>query len=138
MVGVGARRGIALAGLGTLFGRGGALGRRTAGGGLAAQPAALAGGFVVLRLAAAGARLLAAPGLLVHRRPGARLGLVVGHAAGLVALLDVLGLAFLLVRIGRLVTAGHGALREWKAPSLQSLPGARRRTGPRLEPGAAL
>ena len=50
-------------------------------------------------LAAARAALLAAAGFLVHRGPGAPLGLVRGDAALLVAFLDVLGLPFLLVGV---------------------------------------
>src|SRR5690606_26891798 len=51
---------------------------------------------------------LAAAGLLVHRRPGAGLGFVLGNALGLVALLDVLGLALLLVGVFVLAASGHG------------------------------
>jgi hypothetical protein len=58
-------------------------------------------------LAAAGARFVAAVGLLVHCGPGPTLGFVLRHATLLVALLDVLGLALLLVGIGVLITTRH-------------------------------
>jgi len=40
-------------------------------------------------------------------KPGAPLGFLLRHALLLVALLDVLGLAFLLVRVGRFITLRH-------------------------------
>jgi hypothetical protein len=58
---------------------------------------------VALRFAAAGSRLLAAARLLVDGRPGATLGFLVAGPALLVALLDMLGLALLLVRVAALV-----------------------------------
>jgi hypothetical protein len=54
---------------------------------------------VIFRLAPAGAALLAAVGFLVHRRPGAPRGLSIRDPALLVAFLDMLGLAFLLVGV---------------------------------------
>src|SRR5262249_37492471 len=78
------------------------------------------GGHGAARRVLAGARLLrsgfvpsralAAAALLVDRRPGARRGLALIDASRLVALLDVLGLAFLLGRVLGLVTARHGLL----------------------------
>src|SRR5690606_26285510 len=69
--------------------------------------AAAARGFVVLRLSATGAGLLAAVGLAVHGGPGAAFRLALGDAALLVAFLDVFGLSLLLVRVGRLVATWH-------------------------------
>jgi hypothetical protein len=54
-----------------------------------------------------GATLLAAVGLLVHGRPGTPLGFLFGNAAMLVAFLDVLGLALLLICITGLIAAWH-------------------------------
>src|SRR5437899_7503027 len=81
---------------GGLARRGGAFRRRARGRGGAALAAALARGRLVQRVPAPGAAfLLPATGHLVDRRPGPVLGLLVRHAALLVTLLDVLGLAFL-------------------------------------------
>ena len=77
----------------------------------AAAPApTLARRRVVFRPAAPGAALLATMGFLVHRRPGAPRGLPARDSALLVALLDMLGLALLLVGVARLVTTGHRLL----------------------------
>ena len=65
---------------------------------------------ILLRALAPGAALLAAAVLLVDGRPGPRLGFVLGDAPLLVALLDVLGLALLLVGVRRLVAARHDAV----------------------------
>jgi hypothetical protein len=48
--------------------------------------------------------------LLVDGGPCPALGLLFGHAAMFVALLDMLGLALLLARVTRLVTAWHREL----------------------------
>src|SRR3989338_2799070 len=56
------------------------------------------------------AALLAAAGLLVDGGPGPRLGLLLRHAALLVAFFDMLGLALLLGAVAALVSAGHDAL----------------------------
>jgi hypothetical protein len=61
-------------------------------------------------LAATGTTLLAAAILFVDGSLSAPLGFLRGKATALIGFLDVLGLAFLLVRISRLVTAGHGVL----------------------------
>src|SRR4051812_35267429 len=89
--------------LGVALARGGALlrgcrafGRRTVGSRGATQVTALARRGVVFRLAPAGAALLAAAGLRVHRGPCAALGFALGHATVLIALLDVLRFALLL------------------------------------------
>src|SRR5690606_31671783 len=60
------------------------------------------------------AGLLAAAIVLVDGGPGAALGLLVGNAAILVAFLDMLGLALLLVGIGTLVALGHVGLLKKK------------------------
>src|SRR5688572_2775067 len=100
---------VARAGLGGLARGGGARGLRARCRGAAALVAgALVDRAVVAAPVSPAAGLLPAVVDLVHRRPGAALGLVVGHAAALVALLDVLGLAFLLVGILRLVSTWHG------------------------------
>jgi len=60
-------------------------------------------------LAAAGAAgILAAAVILVDGRPGPAFGLLVRNALILVALRDVLGLAFLLFRVLGFVSARHG------------------------------
>src|SRR2546423_650077 len=92
---------------GGLLGRGRALSGRPGRGRGAAQFAALVAGGVRLLLAPAGAGLLAAARLLVDRRPGPALRLPLGDAPALVALLDVLGLALLLVRVLGLVAPWH-------------------------------
>jgi len=84
---------------------------RSAGCRLAAQVAALPGGRVVFGLAASGAALLAAVGFLVDGGPGSALGFILGDAALLVALLDMLGHSLLLVGVTRFVSPGHGNLR---------------------------
>src|SRR5687767_2921096 len=87
----GARPGRFLRGAGTR--RGGSSGRRRA----ALASAFLGGRFVHLLSATRAARLLAAAGHLVDRGPRTAFRLVLGNAALLVAFLNVLGLAFLLV-----------------------------------------
>src|SRR3954469_11924327 len=72
-------------------------------------------------LAAAGAGLVAAAAFLVHGRPGAAFGLFLRHAAILIALLDMLGLALLLVSVTALVAAGHGIL-HFLAPHTHQAP----------------
>src|SRR5690242_12643703 len=74
---------------------------------LTAQVAALAAGRVAFRVPPPGPRLLPAAALLVHRGPRPPLGLGLRDPAVFVALLDVLGLAFLLARVTRLVAAWH-------------------------------
>jgi hypothetical protein len=59
---------------------------------------------MALPLAATGSAQLAAPGLLVDCRPGAPLGLLLGDAALLIALLDVFGLALLFFCVARFIT----------------------------------
>jgi hypothetical protein len=49
-------------------------------------------------------------GFGIDRRPGTALGFLFGHAAVLIAFLDMARLALLLVRVARLVAAGHDAL----------------------------
>src|SRR3954469_5961051 len=96
----------------------------------AADPAAALGGNIGVLDAAARAALVAAAGFLVDGRPGAPLGFLRADAALLVAFLDMLGLAFLLVGVARFVTAGHAA-----SPSLLRLlkSNARRARGFRWE-----
>src|SRR5690606_30445254 len=96
----------------------------------AALATTLAAGGVAFLAAAARAGLLAAARFLVHRRPGAALGLLVADAAILIAFLDMFGLALLLVGIAALVAAGHGvspfrertrkAPREFAQPLIQA------------------
>src|SRR5690606_14511082 len=90
-----------------------------AGGGAGAGHAALGGHGPLCRLLAViglGLRALGASrsagaftaaGLLVDRRPGAGFGFLFGNAPGLVALLDVLGLALLLVGVLVFTATGH-------------------------------
>src|SRR5690348_15902091 len=100
--------GVALARRRGFLGRCGAGRRRPMGRGLAAALAALIGRRMAGVLAAAGPTgLLAAAVVLVHGRPGPALGLLVGDAALLVALGDMIGLALLLVGVFRLVATGH-------------------------------
>src|SRR5205085_2843407 len=62
--------------------------------------------------------LVAASGLLVHRRPGAAFGLLSADAATLVAFLDVLRHPLLLARVFRFVAAWHRwPLRMGRAPT---------------------
>src|SRR5512144_912259 len=96
-----------LAGRRRLLGRTRTRRRGATGSGASAQTPAFARGGVADFLAATGAALLAAAGLLVDRRPGAPLGFIRRDAALLVAFLDVLRLAFLLVSVTRFVAAGH-------------------------------
>src|SRR5437762_13620779 len=105
--------GVALAGRGRLLGRGRALGRRARGRRPPAFRAALLAALVGRRVAgvlaaARAAGLLAAAVVLVDRRPGPPLGLLLGDAALFVAFGDVVGLALLLVGVLRLVALGHG------------------------------
>src|SRR5690606_38961249 len=65
---------------------------------------------LVLAVLAPAAGLLAAAVLLVDGGPGDALGVFPGTAFLALAFLDVLGLALLLVGIGRLVSAWHGVL----------------------------
>src|SRR3569623_2408073 len=76
----------------------------------AAFAATLARRGMVFLVAAARAGLHAAAALLADRRPGAALGRLLRDAAGLIALLDMLGLALLLVGVAALVAARHGTL----------------------------
>src|SRR5262249_40593329 len=62
-------------------------------------------GRISMMVLASRTRLLAAVVLLVDRAPGALFRLLLGHAFLAIAFFDVLGLAFLLVGIGRLVAA---------------------------------
>src|SRR5712671_836220 len=96
-----------LAGARRLLGRRGLGRRRPAGRGGAAETAALARGRMVLRLAAAGAALLAAVGFLVDRRPGPAFRLLARDATRFVAFLDMLGLPLLLAGVARFVAARH-------------------------------
>jgi hypothetical protein len=64
---------------------------------------------VAVLLAASRAGLVAAARLLVHRCPGTAFGLFVADTAILIAFLDMLGLALLLVGIFILVALGHHA-----------------------------
>lgn len=61
-------------------------------------------------VAAAGTGFVAAAAFLVDSRPGTPFGFLLGDAAILVALLDMLGLAFLLVGIVGFVTFRHFCL----------------------------
>src|ERR1700722_15548592 len=99
-----------LAGRGGLFGRTRAGGSRSARRCASAQATALARGRMVFRRATARTALLAAMGFFIHRRPGAPGDLFVRDPTLLVALLDMLGLALLLVGVARFVAAGHGQL----------------------------
>src|ERR1700730_2152282 len=99
-----------LAGGGSISGRAGAGGSRAARRCASAQLPALARRRVVFGLAAPGPALLAAMRLLVDGRPGAPRGLPCRDSTLLVAFLDVLGLAFLLVGVARFVAARHGSL----------------------------
>src|SRR5207253_502235 len=94
---------VALPGGGRLLGRSRPFGGRAGGRCSTALRATLLARGMGNSLAAAAARLLAAPGLLVHGGPGAALGLAFIRAPRLVALGDVLGLTLLLVGILRLV-----------------------------------
>src|SRR2546428_4859861 len=85
---------------------GGRSGCRSLPAGLAAPPR----GRMALGLAASGAALLAAAALLVDRGPGPAFRFLLGHAPGLVAFLDVLRLALLLVGVAGLVAPRHGCL----------------------------
>jgi hypothetical protein len=78
-----------------------------------ADPAAALGGYVGVGNAAAGAAFVAAAGFLVDGGPGAPLGFLPADAAAFVALLDVFGLAFLLVGIAGFVAARHDRL-PWR------------------------
>src|SRR5690606_35094004 len=101
--------GVALAGGSGLFGRGGPFGGGTAGRGFAAFLATLAGGRITGLVATAGAGFVATAIVLVDRGPGATLGFIGRDAPLFIALLDMLGLALLLVGIGGFVTLGHGS-----------------------------
>jgi hypothetical protein len=82
---------------------------RTCGRCAASEVSAFARGRLVLGLAAAGAALLAAAGLLVDRGPGAASRLLGPNATILVALLDMSGLALLLGGVCRFRSSGHNA-----------------------------
>src|ERR1700754_1976213 len=100
--------GVALSGRSRLLGRGGALGGGAVGGVGATDLTAAMGGRVAGVLAAAGtAFLLGAAIVLVEFGRGPPLGLFFRHAAVLVALVNVVGLAFLLVGIFGFVATGH-------------------------------
>jgi hypothetical protein len=78
---------------------------------LSADASALARRRLVHLLAAAGtAGLLSAASHIVDGGPGTALGFVLADTALLIAFLDVLGLAFLLAGVFRLVATGHGYL----------------------------
>src|SRR6185437_6104700 len=96
--------GVALARRRALLGGGGALGVGARGLRLAPP---LGRRSVAFLLAAPRAAFPAPAALLVDGRPGAPLGLLVGDHAFLVALGDMVGLAFLLVRVLRFVAARH-------------------------------
>src|SRR4051794_6008088 len=81
--------------------------RSARGRGLAAELAALVRGGMTGRFAATRAGFLAAPVVLVDGRPGAALGLLLGDAALLVALGDMVGLPLLLVGVFGFVAARH-------------------------------
>ena len=68
---------------------------------------------MVFGMATPGAGLVASAALLVDRRPGRALSFLFADAAILAALLDMLGLAFLLLGISGLVTLGHRKTACW-------------------------
>ena len=68
----------------------------------------LAGRRPILGLPATRSALAPAARHLVLGRPGAPLRFFLGDATLLVALLDMLGLTFLLIAVGGFVTSGHG------------------------------
>src|SRR5690606_13465543 len=72
---------------------------------------------MVVLLAASGARLVAAAGLLVDGGPGAGLRDLLGSAAFFVAFGDVFGLALLLVGIAALVALRHVMLLSHLSPT---------------------
>ena len=72
--------------------------------------ATLAGWGMILRLSSSGAGLLPTVRFLVDGCPGSARGLILRCAASLVAFLDMLGHALLLIGIARLVSAWHGIL----------------------------
>src|SRR5262249_7350350 len=75
-----------------------------------ADPAATFRGDIGIGNAAPRTALVAAAGFLVHRRPSAPLGFLFPDAPLLVTLLDMFGLAFLLVGIAGFVAARHDRL----------------------------
>jgi len=87
----------------------------------AAFLSALAAGRVVFGFPAPTARFLSAVRFLVHRRPGAAFGFLLGGTALLVPFLDVLGLAFLLVRVTRFVSSRH-SLTPWQLSAAKMMP----------------
>jgi len=74
-----------------------------------ADAAAFTAGGSVFLVTATTAGLLAAARFFVDGGPGATLALLGGHAALLVTLSDVLGLAFLLIGVRRLIALRHEA-----------------------------
>jgi len=110
--------GVAFAGLGGLAGRsrprcGAARGR-----GFAAELSTpMCGGMAGMDASTRAAGRLAAAVVFVDGGPGASLGFLFGDAAPLVALGDVVGLAFLLVGVFRFVAARHAALPGQAAPA---------------------
>jgi hypothetical protein len=62
--------------------------------------------------APSGPALLSAVGLLVHGRPSASLGFLLGNASMFVAFLDVFGLAFLFFGVARFVATRHRDLHQ--------------------------
>src|SRR5277367_1701756 len=92
-------RGSALAGLGGFLGRGRSLRGGTRGRSFTAELAAFMRRRVPGMSAAARPRFLAAAVILVDGRPGAPLGFLLRNATLLVALGDMVGLAFLLVGV---------------------------------------
>jgi hypothetical protein len=69
--------------------------------------------IMIFRLAISSAAWLLATAMhLVHSCPRSALSLLVGHAAFLVAFLDVLGLPLLLIRVFGFVPAWHPILHE--------------------------
>src|SRR4051794_19588453 len=76
---------------------------------------------MIFRFAAARAALLPAAGFLVHGCPRPAFGFALRRAALLVTFLDVLGLAFLLVRVTRLVASWHDGASDQCGSRLFSL-----------------
>src|SRR5262249_55967226 len=106
------------------------------------RAAAARGGDMGVRLAAPAAGFIAAAGLLLDRCPGPADGRLLGHAALLIAFLDMLGLALLLVGVAALVAARHGAFllrmgkskNAWRGNNIRGWPAidnSRRRRTPR-------
>src|ERR1700710_3109310 len=101
---------IALARRGRFPGRGRAIGCCALGGMDAADLAALLGRDMGIRRSAAGTAFITAAAFLVHRCPGPAFGLLIGHAAMLVAFRDMLGFAVLLVGVFGFIALWHSIL----------------------------